>query len=332
MFAAQSPQDTCLLTNNGNRLPPFNDQGYPNEGRPGRRIQHKNQAIVPSYKLDCCGNITEWGVDLNPDETDARFDFTFQVWRPAPNTGCYSLVDDFTSTEIPIGIAPSQTVNVARITPSLADQLQFQPGDVLGFYVESHGEGSGPGGDANNGVALLNGGGNASELVWYGSISDQTSRIGSCPYPTGTNGILSLSTRAAPVISISTTSYSCHEILSTTVVSSSSTSTSPPLSIQPSFSLSFTSTLSAASNIRIPSSTTPTMVNVPGSVAYPIALISGVVAALIIVCISTVAVATVIAVVLAKRRRKIVTVARDQTNSGIVLSNQIYGELHYRHI
>ena len=273
-------------------------------------------------------------MDLNPDGTDARFDFTFQVWRPAPDvniTGCYSLVDDFISTGIPIGIAPSQTVNVARITPSLAaDQLQFQPGDVLGFYVESHGEGDGPGGDANNGVPLLNGGGYASELVWYGSISDQTSRIGSCPYPTGTrNGILSLSTRAAPVISISTTSYSCHQILSTTVVSSSSTN-SPPLSIQPSFIPYFISTLSAASNVRVPNSTTPTMVTVPGSPVYPIGLISGVVAALIVVCISTIAVSIVIAVVVAKQRRKIVTLARDQTSSGIVLSNQIYGELHYR--
>ena len=275
-------------------------------------------------------------MDLNPDGTAARFDFTFQVWRPAPNvniTGCYSLVDDFISTGIPIGIAPSQTVNVARITPSLADQLQFQPGDVLGFYVESHGEGSAPGDDPNNGVALLTSGGYANELVWYGNIRGDTvqaSRTGSCPYQTGTSGILSLSTRAAPVISISTTSYSCRQILSTTVVSSSFTS-SPPLSIQPSFSLSFTSTLSAASNIRIPSSTTPTMVNVPGSAAYPIALISGVIAALIVVCVSTIAVATVITVVLAKQRRKIVTLARDQTNSGIVLSNQIYGELHYRH-
>ena len=335
MFAAQSPQDTCLLTNNGNRLPPFSDRGYPIEGRPGRRIQHRNQAIIPSYKLDCCGNITEWGVDLNPDGTTARFDFTFQVWRPAPNvniTGCYSLVDDFISTGIPIGIAPSQTINIARIIPSLpSDQLQFQPGDVIGFYVESHGDSDGPGGDANNGVALLTSGGYANELVWYGSIRGDTvqaSRTGSCPYPTGTNGILSSSTRAAPVISISTTSYSCRQISSTTVVSSSSNN-SPPLSIQPSFSLSFISTLSIASSARVPSSTTPTMANVPGSAAYPIALISGVAIALIIVCVSTVAVAIVIVIVLAKRRKNVVTLARDQTNSGRVLSNQIYGELHY---
>ena len=82
-------------------------------------------------------------MDLSPDGTPARFNFIFKVWRPAPNvtvTGCYSLVDDFISISIPIGIQPISTINVARITPSPADQLQFQPGDVLGFYVESHGE------------------------------------------------------------------------------------------------------------------------------------------------------------------------------------------------
>ena len=211
-----------MLTNSGNGLPQFSDQGYPSAG-PNSRIHHRHQAIIPSYRLNCCGNITEWGVDLNPDGTSARFNFIFQVWRPAPNvdvTGCYNLVDDFISTNIPIEIQPSPTIRVARITPSLADQLQFQPGDVLGFYVESHGEGPGSGGDANNGVALLISSSYSSELVWYGSIGDATtqiSRTDSCPYPVGTS--LSSRTHAAPVISISITTYSCHRGLSTLVTS-----------------------------------------------------------------------------------------------------------------
>ena len=108
LYAAQS-QDNCLLTKNGAGLPPFPDRGYP-EATPGSRIHHRNQAIIPSYKLNCCGNITEWGVDLNPDGTSARFNFVFQVWRPAPDvnvSGCYSLVDDFISTGIPIEIQPT---------------------------------------------------------------------------------------------------------------------------------------------------------------------------------------------------------------------------------
>ena len=225
-----------MLTNNGNGLPPFSDEGYPSAG-PGSRIWHRHQAIIPSYRLNCCGNITEWGVDLNPDRTNARFNFIFQVWRPSPSvnvTGCYSLVDDFISTKIPIGNQPSPAIRVARITPSLTDQLQFQPGDVLGFYVESHGEGSGPRGDPNNGVALLTSSSYASELVWYGSIGDATTQISqtdSCPYPVGYTGTLSSRTSAAPVISISITTYSCHQGLSTTIIFSSS---SPP-AINPTF-------------------------------------------------------------------------------------------------
>ena len=227
-----------MLTNNENRLPTFSDQGYPS-ARSGSRIHHRNQAIITSYRLNCCGNITEWGVDLNPDGTSARFDFIFQVWRPAPNvnvTGCYSLVDDFISTDIRIGIWPTQSINVARIIPSLADQLQFQPGDVLGFYVESHGQGSGPMGNADNGVALLTSGSYASELVWYGNIgaaTTQLSQTDSCPFPVGNTGTLDSRTRAAPVISVSITTYSCHQGLSTPVTQSSSSS---PPAIEPAYS------------------------------------------------------------------------------------------------
>ena len=57
-----SVQENRLQMNNGNGLPFF--QGYIAGAE--RRIHHKHQAIIPSYQLNCCGNITEWGVDLNP--------------------------------------------------------------------------------------------------------------------------------------------------------------------------------------------------------------------------------------------------------------------------
>ena len=319
------------MTKNEDGLPPFIDQGY-SEARRENRISHRNQAIITSYRLNCCGNITEWGVDLKPNGTIARsdfvFDFIFQVWRPAPDvnvSGCYSLVDDFISTGIPIEIQPTPSTGVVRITPSPADQLQFQPGDVLGFYVESHGQGSGPYGDADNGVVLLTSGSYTNELVWYGSIGAATAQIsqtGSCPYPIGTTRVLRLSTSAAPVISISISTYSCHQSLSTTVTSS----IGPPFSIQHTYSSynshpSSARDFSASKNIHVPSATslsTPTSVaNVPGSMIYHIGLTSGIVAASIVVCISTVmATIIIIALVIAKRCRKIVT-----------LSNQAYGEL-----
>ena len=59
-----------------------------------------------------------------------------QVWRPSPTVdnptgaGCYSLVGNNRFTSI------SLSGERAIVTPSPQDYIQFQPGDVLGFYVE----------------------------------------------------------------------------------------------------------------------------------------------------------------------------------------------------
>ena len=150
-------------------------------------------------------------MDLNPDRDGSQFTFNFilQVWRPSHTvnqSGCHSLVNDFTITSTIV----NNSQRVARVTPSPQEQLQFQPGDVLGFYVESHGSPSV--GDADNGVVLLNNGSHTSELVWYASIDvtqSQTSQSGSCPYSVGIDGTLNSSTHAAPVISISVMTTSC---------------------------------------------------------------------------------------------------------------------------
>ena len=209
---AARAQDGCLLTNGENELPFF--QGYTGEaGAPDRRIHHQHQAIIPSYKFNCCGNITEWGVDLNPDKRNGTFDFILQVWRPSSltttnETKCYSLVDYFITKSIHI----TQITRVAIVTPNIQDQLHFQCGDVLGFYVESHGSGDQPGGDGDNGVVLLSSANYTSELVWFASVdvtAVQPSQSDSCPYPVGTNGVLNSSTHAAPVISISMMTTPC---------------------------------------------------------------------------------------------------------------------------
>ena len=324
--AAQS-QDSCLPTGNENGLPPLPNQGYPDARGPSR-IHHRHLAIISSYRLNCCGHITEWVVDLNPDQGRQSFDFILQVWRPAPDvneTGCYSLVDDFISTSIPIGIHPSSTIKVARITPSTAGQLQFQPGDVLGFYVESHGSGNISNHD--NGVVLLNSSSYTSEVVWYGSIGDgtaQMSKTDSCLYPTRATGVLTSSTHAAPAISISIMTYSCRQSSSTTVAFS----ISPTHSIQSTYCTYnphlFSTRTNSASNIHVSRTTTPTVSNEPASMIYNIDLIFGVVAASIIACISAIAVTTVIAFAVAKRHKNAVTLTH---TFGIALSNQVYGEL-----
>jgi hypothetical protein len=136
-------------------------------------------------------------VDVQPDGNGNNRIFTLdlQVWRPSPTvetTGCYRLVgnNSFTSVEL--------RDRVARVTPLPQQRIQFQPGDVLGFYVEnSRGE--------SDGIVLLSDldirGDNRyeTEEVWY-ARRPEFSSISSCPYPVGSNQSLNTFMRAAPVI------------------------------------------------------------------------------------------------------------------------------------
>ena len=182
-LAAQSFD--CPQTGNANGLPTF--QSYLGADE----ITRHHQAIIPSYQLVCsqpCGVITEWGVDLQPAGGMHNMWYTidFQVWRPSPivddstGTGCYSLVGNNRFTSIPL------SDGVARVIPSPQDYIQFQPGDVLGFYVEEARR-------ATDGVVVFTEPSSfTSELVWYASIAPTmaTSQNGDCPYSVGSNGAL----------------------------------------------------------------------------------------------------------------------------------------------
>ena len=130
-----------------------------------------------------------------------RYALDFQVWRPSATVnnstgaGCYSLVGNNRFTSI------SLSGGIVRVTPSPQDYVQFQSGDVLGVYVESASIRQ-PG--ATNGVVIQVQ--FTRDTIWYASIAPTmvTSKGGDCPYSVGNRGMLSLSRRAAPVISIST--------------------------------------------------------------------------------------------------------------------------------
>ena len=182
-----------------------NRNGYFGSYMKQKEITRHQQTIISSYKLTCngmCGNITEWGVDLQPggDMHQMNYTLDLQVWRPLPTvddstgTGCYSLVGNNRFTSI------SLSGGVAVVTPSPQDYIKFQPGDVLGFYVEEDRR------DKPGGVVILTTRSFTSELVWHASIAPTmaTSQNGDCPYSVGsTGGVLNTLTQAAPVISIS---------------------------------------------------------------------------------------------------------------------------------
>ena len=163
-----SGQD-CLRTNNQYGLPPFMDYGR--SDLQSDIILELHQVIVPSYRLTCCGNITEWGVDVHPAGGNHNRVYTLhlQVWRPALNVevmGCYSLVGNNTFSSVPL---PNY---VASVTPQPEDRIQFQPGDMLGFSLENT--------DGNDGGVVLlmesleqgNDGGYETEEVWHADTSN----------------------------------------------------------------------------------------------------------------------------------------------------------------
>ena len=260
----------------------------------------------------------------NPDKI---FNFDFQVWRPSPtvaNDGCYSLVASYLVESISL-VQDSEVV--ARVTPSPNNQLPIQPGDVLGFYVESIGNGSG---DHDNGVVLLNNDGFSNELIWHASITALTSSIGSCPYPVGSTRLLSSPTSAAPVISIAVTTYSCLQSISTSIIPS----LNPTHSLR---SLTFsTSTLLLNPTHFLRLSTFPVTVGQPQqtptlispsnftSTPLPIAVIIGIVVAFILVCF---VIATLVLIIVAvAKRNKIKVQIFDQTKTDMALENHVDGE------
>ena len=191
----------CLRTNNADGLPPFMD--YKGSDLMTDIIPHQHQAVIPSYRFDCCGNITEWEADVHPGggNHDMVYTLDFQVWRPSPtveNSGCYSLVGNNRFTSVPL-------VNeVATVTPLPQERIEFQPGDVLGFYIENT--------DRNDGgvVILLDSGekgdsGYETEEVWYADVSNAVIGNRECLYPVGSQPGRTLNsfTNAAPVISMS---------------------------------------------------------------------------------------------------------------------------------
>ena len=174
------------------------DQGLPsfqNYGFDGLRITLHHQAIIPSYEFQCCGNITEWGVDVQPGGggDDMRYTLDLQVWRPSPTVddstgaGQYNLVGNNRFTSIPLDN------DVAEVTPLSRNQVQFRSGDVLGFYVEEART-------DGRGINVLTSASYSNERVWYASVTTLNT-MGS-PVSAGGSGVLNTELRGAPVISI----------------------------------------------------------------------------------------------------------------------------------
>ena len=132
---------------------------------------------------------------------DRLYNLDLQVWRPSPTvqtTGCYSLVRNNRFTSVPLAN------QVAVVTPLPQEQIEFQPGDVLGFNLEN------TDGDDGGVVILMDSSeqgdsGYETEEVWHADISTLIFDNEECQLVVGSQPGRDLNTMisAAPVVSAS---------------------------------------------------------------------------------------------------------------------------------
>ena len=134
-FAGQQQQQQCSVDS----LPQFRDRRGDGGGEPDR---DRFQAIVPAYTFQCTGRVTEWKACVQPGgSANEQYYIQFQVWRPTANDveGCYELVD-YNIPEAEGFLSPpggSGTLRRCVVLPvRQSQQIEVQPGDVVGYYVD----------------------------------------------------------------------------------------------------------------------------------------------------------------------------------------------------
>ncbi len=185
----------CLQATNGGRdLPIF----VRPEDR-GRFRENPLQAIITSYKFDCCGVVTEWRAIVHNSGfihfEEQPYTISFQVWRPnspspVDTDGCYTMQGTNYFPSIPLADPNTDDRGIVTGVPLESERIEVQPGDVVGFYLESRENG-------NDGIQFAED--RRDESVWYatGVITDSDL---TCPLPVGPGRTLSSFTNLAPLI------------------------------------------------------------------------------------------------------------------------------------
>ncbi|XP_065899233.1 uncharacterized protein [Dysidea avara] len=99
------------------------------------QISNNRIAIVPRLNFTCNGRITNIRVRISPDGTGDNFPY-IQVWRQSPSSQPYNLSDE---VQIQSSHLNTQlTYLEANIPLTGNNRIQFQSGDVIGFYNPSN--------------------------------------------------------------------------------------------------------------------------------------------------------------------------------------------------
>ena len=100
-------------------------------------ISSGRQVIVPRAKFNCSGKITIVAVSMS--QADNLNLPLFQVWRPTSfNTSTYNKISEF---QLPAGyfvaVDDGRHYHYANLRLNASSQIEFQPGDVIGYYQPS---------------------------------------------------------------------------------------------------------------------------------------------------------------------------------------------------
>ncbi len=158
------------------------------------------QAIITSYQFNCCGEITEWRAFVE-GSGGGHFDnqpytISFQVWRPSSPSpvdtdGCYTLHGSNNFPNIPL--ADPDTADRGIVTGVVlpeSERIEVQPGDVVGFYLES---------SRSDSDGIIYDEYREDESVWY-TTGQFTGGGLTCPFPVGQGRTLSSFVESAPLI------------------------------------------------------------------------------------------------------------------------------------
>ena len=154
-------------------------------------------AIIPAYTFTCHGNITLWGACLWPGGRLDRYDITFQVFRPSTvGVGCYDMVGSNFLNDGQPGVTGGNIDHCVALTDIRPeDQIQVQPGDVVGFFAIQYRDGEQRDGGVQLNTAI------DTVTVWN-TVGLNIADPDTCPYQIGGDGNLASSSSAAPVITV----------------------------------------------------------------------------------------------------------------------------------
>ena len=93
--------------------------------------------IVPNARFDCNGKITNVAVSMSP-QPFSNFPL-FQVWHPtSPNSSVYNKIGEI---QLPGGefiqVGAGRNYHSASLSLNSSSQIEFQSGDVIGYYQPS---------------------------------------------------------------------------------------------------------------------------------------------------------------------------------------------------